>query len=73
MTHQLFDNRYHFLKLLGEGGFGKVFLAKEDHSDLVVAIKQLNNKDKERTIPGFTTSAAPAHTLTMNQLPVKSR
>ena len=48
MTCELFDNRYHFVKLLGEGGFGKVFLAKEDHSGLVVAIKQLNNKDKEK-------------------------
>lgn len=41
-----FDNRYLFVKDLGIGGFGKVFLAKEENSNLLVAIKQLNIQDK---------------------------
>ena len=45
---ELFDNRYSFLKDLGEGGFGKVFLAKEEKSNHLVAIKQLKNQDKEK-------------------------
>jgi serine/threonine protein kinase len=44
----LFDNRYHFIKDLGSGGFGKVFLAKEENSNRLVAIKQLINLDKAR-------------------------
>ena len=45
---ELFDNRYRFVKDLGVGGFGKVFLAEEEKSKHQVAIKQLNNRDKKR-------------------------
>ena len=45
---ELYDNRYHFVKDLGNGGFGKVFLAKEERSDNLVAIKQLKNEDKAK-------------------------
>ncbi|MBS3915221.1 MAG: protein kinase [Bacteroidetes bacterium] len=44
---QLFDNKYEFVKELGRGGFGKVFLAKENISNRYVAIKELLNKDEE--------------------------
>jgi serine/threonine protein kinase len=44
----LFDNRYRFVNDLGVGGCGKVFLAKEEKSNHLVAIKQLNNQDRER-------------------------
>lgn len=43
---QLYDNRYSFIKDLGNGGFGKVFLAKEKISNRYVAIKQLLNTNK---------------------------
>ncbi len=43
---QLFDNRYYFVKHLGSGGFGKVFLAIEKVSNRYVAIKQLKNTDR---------------------------
>ena len=42
----LFDNKYSFIKDLGSGGFGKVFLAKEKISNRYVAIKQLLNTNK---------------------------
>ncbi len=42
----LYDNKYTFIKDLGNGGFGKVFLAKEKVSNRFVAIKQLLNKNK---------------------------
>lgn len=42
----IYDGRYEFVRKLGEGGFGSVFLAKEKISNRQVAIKQLNNKDK---------------------------
>lgn len=45
---ELFDNRYRFVKDLGKGGFGKVFLAKEEKSENLVAIKQLKNENKEK-------------------------
>lgn len=44
----LYDNKYEYIKDLGEGGFGHVFLAIEKISNRLVAIKQLSNKDKER-------------------------
>ncbi len=44
----LFDNKYRYVKDLGNGGFGKVFLAKEERSENLVAIKQLKNEDKTR-------------------------
>jgi serine/threonine protein kinase len=44
---QLFDNRYFFVKDLGIGGFGKVFLANEEKSNHLVAIKQLKNQNKD--------------------------
>lgn len=43
---QVFDNKYTFIKDLGNGGFGKVFLAKEKVSNRFVAIKQLLNTNK---------------------------
>ena len=43
---QLFDNKYIFIKDLGNGGFGKVFLAKERVSNRFVAIKQLLTENK---------------------------
>lgn len=43
---KLFDNKYIFIKDLGNGGFGKVFLAKERVSNRFVAIKQLLTEDK---------------------------
>jgi serine/threonine protein kinase len=45
---ELFDNKYRFVKDLGSGGFGKVFLAKEERSENLVAIKQLKNEDKTK-------------------------
>lgn len=48
MMPELFDNKYHFVKDLGVGGFGKVFLAKEARSENLVAIKQLKNEDKAK-------------------------
>lgn len=45
---ELFDNRYRFIKNLGSGGFGKVFLAKEERSQNFVAIKQLKKEEKEK-------------------------
>lgn len=44
----LYDNKYEFVKDLGVGGFGKVFLAREKISNRNVAIKELTNKDKDR-------------------------
>ena len=42
----IFDNKYVFIRDLGEGGCGKVFLAQEERSENLVAIKQLLNEDK---------------------------
>lgn len=42
----LYDNKYEYVKPLGEGGFGKVFLARDQVSNRLVAIKELNNRDK---------------------------
>lgn len=42
---KLYDNKYCFIKELGEGGFGRVFLAIEKVSGREVAIKQLINVD----------------------------
>lgn len=42
----LFDSKYQFVKELGKGAFGKVFLAKEKFAESFVAIKQLKNEDK---------------------------
>jgi len=44
----LFDNRYQFIQELGAGGFGSVFLAKEEKSDHLVAIKHLHVQDKDK-------------------------
>ena len=43
---QVYYNKYTFIKDLGNGGFGKVFLAKEKVSNRFVAIKQLLNTNK---------------------------
>ena len=45
---QLFSNIYRFERELGKGGFGTVFLAREDVSHREVAIKQLNSQDADR-------------------------
>jgi serine/threonine protein kinase len=45
---ELYDNKYRFEKELGKGGFGRVFLAREEVSNRLVAIKQLNNTDIEQ-------------------------
>ena len=42
---ELFNNIYRFERELGKGGFGRVFLAREEVSHRLVAIKQLNNQD----------------------------
>lgn len=50
----LYDNKYTFIKDLGSGSFGKVFLAKEKVSNRYVAIKQLinTNRSEQMAIPG---------------------
>lgn len=45
---QTFNNIYRFERELGKGGFGTVFLAREDVSHRFVAIKQLNSQDATR-------------------------
>ncbi len=45
MSTIIYDKRYHFIKVLGSGAFGRVFLAKENISEKLVAIKELKNKD----------------------------
>ena len=47
MAH-LFNNIYQFERELGKGGFGTVFLAREEVSHCQVAIKQLNSQDADR-------------------------
>jgi tetratricopeptide (TPR) repeat protein/tRNA A-37 threonylcarbamoyl transferase component Bud32 len=44
----IFNNIYQFEQELGKGGFGTVFLAREDVSHRLVAIKQLNSQDATR-------------------------
>jgi len=46
----LYDNKYEYLKELGQGGFGKVFLAREHVSNRQVAIKQLISTNKSDQI-----------------------
>jgi serine/threonine protein kinase len=41
----LFDSKYEFVKPIGQGGFGKVYLAKELNAESFVAIKQLKNNN----------------------------
>jgi serine/threonine protein kinase len=43
---KLCDKKYTFIKDLGNGGFGKVFLAKVKVSNRFVTIKQLLNTRK---------------------------
>ncbi len=43
----LYNNIYRFERELGKGGFGRVFLAREEVSHRLVAIKQLNNQDAD--------------------------
>jgi len=47
---KLFDGKYFFVKELGEGGFGKVYLAREDVSNRYVAIKQLINTNQKHQL-----------------------
>lgn len=42
---ELLNDIYRFERELGKGGFGRVFLAREEVSNRLVAIKQLNNQD----------------------------
>ena len=42
---KLLNNTYRFERELGKGGFGRVFLAREEVSNRLVAIKQLNNQN----------------------------
>ena len=44
----VFNNIYRSERVLGAGGFGTVFLARENVSNRLVAIKQLNNQDAAR-------------------------
>lgn len=44
----VFNKIYQFERELGRGGFGTVFLAREDVSHRLVAIKQLNSQDTTR-------------------------
>ena len=53
-----FKNIYKLERELGQGGFGTVFLAREDVSHRLVAIKQLNSQDA-------TTQAAIVHEVRM--------
>ena len=53
-----FNNIYKLERELGQGGFGTVFLAREDVSHRLVAIKQLNSQDA-------TTQAAIVHEVRM--------
>lgn len=46
MSSFIYDNKYHYIKDLGIGSFGRVFLAREEVSDKLVAIKELINKDQ---------------------------
>lgn len=41
----LYNNQYEYIKTLGEGGFGRVFLAIEKKSRRKVAIKELKDKN----------------------------
>ena len=41
--NRIYNNQYEYIKQLGVGGFGSVFLAKEKNSNRLVAIKQLND------------------------------
>ena len=40
---EIYDNKYMYIRPLGSGGFGQVFLAKEKMSHRLVAIKELHN------------------------------
>lgn len=44
----LFDNKYKYVKELGRGGLGRVFLAKDMVADRFVAIKQLKDTSKDK-------------------------
>lgn len=44
----VFNNIYRFERELGKGGFGSVFLAREDVSRRLVAIKQLNSQNADQ-------------------------
>lgn len=47
---KVYDKKYYYVKDLGSGGFGKVFLAKEEVSNRYVAIKQLKKTNKNDQI-----------------------
>jgi len=49
MNSVLLDGKYEVLKILGSGGFGTVFMAKENISESLVAIKRL----KENKLQGI--------------------
>ena len=70
----LYDNKYIFIKDLGNGGFGKVFLAKERVSNRFVAIKQLLTENKflqENIIHEIETIAKFEEILAINLITVE--
>ena len=46
---ELFDNRYKFVQDLGNGGFGKVFLAKEEKSNHCLLYTSPSPRDRTRS------------------------
>jgi len=44
----IYNNIYQYIRDLGKGGFGRVFLAKEARSQKLVAIKELNSDDVDK-------------------------
>jgi serine/threonine protein kinase len=46
----IYDNKYEFERVLGQGGFGKVDLARERVSNRLVAIKQLIDPDPKKQL-----------------------
>ena len=55
----VFNNIYRFERHLGKGDFGTVFLAREDVSNRLVAIKQLNSQDATRQAAIVTPARKP--------------
>lgn len=45
---KIYDNKYEFIKEIGQGGFGRVFKAKERMSNRFVVIKELKDADSEK-------------------------